>query len=84
MLPDMRNITYQGAGDESCTDQWGAVDRLTVGPSQFLSHAAGQEGRTESWSLEAARQFFGPLADALALGLQFSGAKAQRMPGWKP
>ena len=43
----MRTITYQGSRDESCTGQWGAVDRLTVGPSQFpdtlfyLSNVAG-------------------------------------------
>jgi len=47
VLPDMRTITYQGSRDESCTGQWGAVDRLTVGPSQFpdtlfyLSNVAG-------------------------------------------
>lgn len=52
--------------------------------AQAISQAAGQGGRTESWSLEAARQFLGPLADALALDLQFRGAKAQRLLGWKP
>ncbi len=52
--------------------------------AQAISQAASQDGRTESWSLEAAQQVLGPLADALALDLQFSGAKAQRLLGWKP
>lgn len=52
--------------------------------AQAISQAAGMDGRTESWSLDAARQFLGPLADALALDLQFSGAKAQRLLGWAP
>jgi nucleoside-diphosphate-sugar epimerase len=52
--------------------------------ARAISQAAGLDGRTESWSLEAARQVLGPLADALALDLQFSGAKAQRLLGWRP
>jgi len=52
--------------------------------AQAISQAAGLGGRTESWSLDAARQVLGPLADALALDLQFSGARAQRLLGWAP
>jgi nucleoside-diphosphate-sugar epimerase len=52
--------------------------------AQAISQAAGLGGRTESWSLEAARQVLGPLADALALDLQFSGDKAKRVLGWTP
>ena len=50
--------------------------------AQAISQVAGLGGRTESWSLDAARQVLGPLADALALDLQFSGARAQRLLGW--
>jgi nucleoside-diphosphate-sugar epimerase len=49
-----------------------------------ISQAAGLHGRTESWSLQAARQVLGPLADALVLDLQVSGAKAHRLLGWAP
>ncbi len=52
--------------------------------AQAISQAAGLGGRTESWSLDAARQVLGLLADALALDLQFSEAKAQRLLGWAP
>lgn len=52
--------------------------------AQAISQAAGLGGRTESWSLEAAREVLGPLADALALDLQFSGDKAKRVLGWTP
>ena len=52
--------------------------------AQAVSQAAGLGGRTESWSLEAAREMLGPLADALALDLQFSGDKAKRVLGWTP
>ena len=38
--------------------------------------------RTESWSLEAVGEVLGPLADALALDLQFSGDKAKHVRGW--
>lgn len=54
------------------------------GIAQAISQAAGLGGRTESWSLEAAREVLGPLADALALDLQFSGDKAKRVLGWTP
>lgn len=52
--------------------------------AQAISQAAGLGGRTESWSLEAAGEVLGPLADALALDLQFSGDKAKRVLGWTP
>ncbi|HLW00353.1 MAG TPA: SDR family oxidoreductase [Ktedonobacterales bacterium] len=52
--------------------------------AQAISQPAGLGGRTESWSLEAAREVLGPLADALALDLQFSGDKAKRVLGWTP
>jgi nucleoside-diphosphate-sugar epimerase len=52
--------------------------------AQAISQAAGLDGRTESWSLEDARQVLGPLADALALDLQISGARAHRLLGWTP
>ncbi len=49
-----------------------------------ISQTAGLGGRTESWFLETARQVLGPLAEALALDLQFSGARAQHLLGWTP
>ena len=52
--------------------------------ARAISQAAGLGGRTESWSLETAREVLGPLADALALDLQFSGDKAKRVLGWIP
>jgi nucleoside-diphosphate-sugar epimerase len=52
--------------------------------AQAISMAAGLGGRTESWTLEEARQVWGALADALALDLQFSGARAERLLGWSP
>ncbi len=52
--------------------------------AQAISQAAGLGGRTESWSLEDARQILGPLADALALDLQVSGARAERLLDWAP
>jgi nucleoside-diphosphate-sugar epimerase len=50
--------------------------------ARAISQAAGLDGRTESWSLEAARQVLGSLADALALDLQVSGPSAHRLLGW--
>jgi len=52
--------------------------------ARAISQAAGLDGRTESWSLEDARQVLGSLADALALDLQVSGARAHRLLGWTP
>jgi nucleoside-diphosphate-sugar epimerase len=49
--------------------------------AQAISQAAGLGGRTKSWSLEATPEVLGPLADALALDLQFSGDKAKRVLG---
>ena len=52
--------------------------------ARAICQAAGLDGRTESWSLEDARQVLGSLADALALDLQVSGARAHRLLGWAP
>ncbi len=52
--------------------------------AEAASVAAGIPGRTETWSLEAARQALGPFADALALDQQISGAKARQLLGWTP
>jgi nucleoside-diphosphate-sugar epimerase len=52
--------------------------------ARAISQVAGLHGRTESWTLEDARQVLGPLADALALDLQVSGARAHRLLGWAP
>jgi nucleoside-diphosphate-sugar epimerase len=52
--------------------------------AQAISMAAGLGRRTESWTLEEARQVLGALADALALDLQFSGARARRLLDWSP
>jgi nucleoside-diphosphate-sugar epimerase len=52
--------------------------------ARAISQTADLDERIESWSLEAARQILGPLADALALDLQVSGARAERLLGWTP
>lgn len=52
--------------------------------AQAISMVAGLGGRTESWMPEEARQVLGALADALALDLQFSGARAVRLLDWYP
>lgn len=69
----------------------GTLFNISGGPAvrskeiaRAISQAAGLNVRTESWSLDAARKVLGPLADALALDLQFSGAKAKRLLGWAP
>ncbi|WP_019500981.1 SDR family oxidoreductase [Pseudanabaena sp. PCC 6802] len=45
---------------------------------------AGVAGEPQSWPLEAARQVMGPLADALVLDQQISGARAKELLGWNP
>jgi len=52
--------------------------------AEAASRAAGAGGRTEAWPLEEARHEMGPLADALALDQQVTGAKATRVLGWTP
>jgi nucleoside-diphosphate-sugar epimerase len=52
--------------------------------AEAASRAAGAGGRTEAWPLEEARREMGPLADALALDQQVTGAKAARVLGWTP
>ena len=52
--------------------------------ARAICQAAGLDGRTESWSLEDARQVLVSLVDALALDLQVSGARAHRLLGWAP
>jgi nucleoside-diphosphate-sugar epimerase len=52
--------------------------------AEAASRAAGAGGEAEAWPLEEARQEMGPLADALALDQQVTGAKAARVLGWTP
>jgi nucleoside-diphosphate-sugar epimerase len=52
--------------------------------AEAASLAAGVGGRTQAWPIEEARQELGPLADALALDQQVTGAKATRVLGWTP
>ncbi|MBV9848887.1 MAG: NAD-dependent epimerase/dehydratase family protein [Armatimonadetes bacterium] len=52
--------------------------------AEAASLGGGAGGRTQSWPLEEARQVLGPLADALVLDQQVSGARAQRLLGWNP
>ncbi|GHO94582.1 hypothetical protein KSF_046300 [Reticulibacter mediterranei] len=52
--------------------------------AQAISMAADLGGRTESWTLEEAQQVLGAIADALALDLQLSGARAGRLLDWAP
>ena len=52
--------------------------------TQALSHAAGCPGRIDSLTLEEAIQRMGPIAEALALDQQLTGARARRELGWTP
>lgn len=52
--------------------------------AEAIARTMGMPGKTQSWSLEEARQRLGSLADALALDLRASGSAAERVLGWKP
>jgi nucleoside-diphosphate-sugar epimerase len=52
--------------------------------AEAASRAAGVGGQAEAWPIEEARREMGPLADALALDQQVTGAKAARVLGWTP
>ncbi len=52
--------------------------------AEAASEAVGKGGKTESWPLAEARQALGPFADGLVLDQQLSGAKAEKLLGWKP
>lgn len=52
--------------------------------AEAASLGGGAAGRTRSWPLEEARQVFGPIADALVLDQQATGARACHLLGWSP
>jgi nucleoside-diphosphate-sugar epimerase len=52
--------------------------------AEAASRAAGADGKVETVPIEEARKTMGPFADALALGQQISGERAQRVLGWRP
>jgi nucleoside-diphosphate-sugar epimerase len=52
--------------------------------ARAASRAAGGDGTIEHLTFENAQAMMGPFATALALDLQMSGAKAERVLGWKP
>jgi nucleoside-diphosphate-sugar epimerase len=59
--------------------------RLTLRAiAEALSSAAGSYGKVTTTPLEEARKQMGPLADALALDQEVSGALAERLLGWEP
>lgn len=64
---------------------------VAAGPSMTVreiaeaaAHAAGVDGRIESWPIEQARERLGPYADALVLDQQVSAEKAMRLLDWTP
>jgi nucleoside-diphosphate-sugar epimerase len=52
--------------------------------AEAASQAAGAGGKVEAVPLEEARKTMGPVAGALALDQQISGARAQQLLGWHP
>lgn len=52
--------------------------------TRAVSHAAGCPGSIDSLSLEEAVRRMGPIAEAVALDQQFSGARARGELGWTP
>jgi len=59
--------------------------RLTLRAiAEALSAAAGCYGKVIPTPLEEARKQMGPLADALAMDQEVSGALAERLLGWEP
>ncbi len=67
--------SYLGVGESDVTMRQVA---------EAASRAAGAGGATRSLSLDAARQVWGPLADALALDQQFTVRHARDELGWVP
>jgi nucleoside-diphosphate-sugar epimerase len=55
-----------------------------VAIARAAARAGGSDGAVEHLTPEFARAQMGPYADALALDLQISSAKAQRELGWEP
>jgi nucleoside-diphosphate-sugar epimerase len=51
--------------------------------AEAASEGAGQAGKTKSWPVAEARKELGPLADALCLSQNVSGAKAGQILGWE-
>jgi nucleoside-diphosphate-sugar epimerase len=52
--------------------------------ARAAARVGGGDGTVEHLTLESARAAMGPYADALALDLQISSAKAERELGWAP
>lgn len=51
--------------------------------AEAASQGAGRDGKVRSWKKADAREALGPLADALMLNQNISGAKARRFLGWE-
>src|SRR5262249_52030878 len=65
----------------------GSLYFASAGPAiavKDVARAAAGAGRTETVSIDEARNRFGPLADAMILDQQVSGRKAMEELGWKP
>jgi nucleoside-diphosphate-sugar epimerase len=52
--------------------------------ARAAARAAGGDGTVEHIALDEARAAMGPFADALAVDLQVSSARAARELGWEP
>ncbi len=66
---------YNAADDQSYT-----VKEL----AEAASEGAGRGGKTESWPKKEATKEMGPVAEALCLNQNVSGAKAREFLGWEP
>jgi nucleoside-diphosphate-sugar epimerase len=62
----------------------GGIDPTAKEVAEACALAAGLDGRTESITLEEARDRMGPIADAFALDQQFTAARARIDLGWEP
>lgn len=74
-------LTKGGAGEVyNATDNQAYTVRELA---EAASIGAGQDGKTRSWPVKEARKELGPLADALCLSQNVSGAKAGQILGWE-
>jgi len=85
-IDDLADLYVRAVGAASGTLLYaahGAALRVWA-VAEAASHAAGAGGKVETVPLEEARTEMGALADALALDQQISGARAERLLGWRP
>ena len=69
----------------------GGVFNAATGPAvawrvlaETISHTAGANGKTASWTVEEASRIFGPYAKGFTENQQLSAARAHQLLGWSP